>query len=84
MRRWAAAAGVAAAALLAACGSEAAPQESETSPAGSTGHGSYAQCLQAHDVAAPPGPVSAPPSGVDEQAWREAMASCASLAPGPA
>lgn len=83
MRRWVVAAGVAAAGLLAACGAEAAPLELEISPPEPSGHGSYAQCLDDHGVAAPLGPVSAPPPGVDERAWHEAMASCASRAPGP-
>lgn len=76
----------AAAALLTACGSSE-PETSEPGGSGSetpTGHGSYAQCLSEHGVAAPPGPVVGTPPGVDPQAWQQAMDACATLAPGPA
>ncbi|MGV0851922.1 hypothetical protein [Mycolicibacterium phlei] len=80
----------AAAALLAGCASQ--PSEpspetpSQTPPQTSEApahHGSLAQCLTDHGVPAAPGPAG-PPPGVDPGAWQEAMAACASFAPGPA
>lgn len=77
------AAGLAAAAVLAGCASEPPEQPGTTSDA-PAGHGSLADCLSDHGVPAAPGPGGGPPSGVDPGAWREAMQSCASFAPGPA
>ena len=58
-----------------------APPAPSVSP--SVGHGSLAYCLGQHGMPASPGPVSAPPAGVDPAAWEAAMHSCSSLAPGP-
>jgi hypothetical protein len=52
-------------------------------------HGSYAGCLAEHGVEQPPalgpapGPV-APPDGVDDSTWEQAVQDCADFAPGPA
>ncbi|WP_101951919.1 hypothetical protein [Mycobacterium sp. 3519A] len=84
MRALALAAGVAAAALLAACSSNSpAPQQSSTSVA-PAGHGSLAHCLSEHGVPAAPGPAAGPPPGVDQNTWHQAMQACSSFAPGPA
>lgn len=74
------AAGLAAAAILAGCGSEPLAEQPTTT---SAGHGSLAQCLTDHGVPAAPGPAG-PPAGVDPGTWNDAMRACATHAPGPA
>ena len=74
------AAGLVAAGLVSACGSEApAPTSTQPTPQ----HGAYAQCLVEHGVPTPPAGPAAPP-GVDEQTWAKAQQACAGQAPGPA
>ncbi|TDY06357.1 hypothetical protein [Mycolicibacterium litorale] len=73
---------LAAAGMLAACAAEDSPSEPDTSSS-PNGHGSYADCLNAHGVPATPGPNTGPPAGVDRAAWDQALKECASLAPGP-
>lgn len=80
MRRTLLLAGLVTAGLLTACGS---PTEPAESPAATTGHGAYAECLAEHGISTPAaGPVA--PSGVDPQTWAEAQQACADKAPGPA
>ncbi|ULE35285.1 hypothetical protein [Mycobacterium sp. IDR2000157661] len=80
---------IAAAAILAGCASEPpgdqppSPTTDVTSEAPS-GHGSLAQCLDEQGVPSAPGPGGGPPAGVAPDAWRQAMAACSALAPGPA
>lgn len=75
----------AAAVLLAACSTETPPAEqSPTSIAPSSGHGTLAHCLSEHGVPSAPGPAVGPPPGVDPATWQQAMQACSSLAPGPA
>jgi hypothetical protein len=71
-------------ALLAGCSSESAPSPEPSTSQAPSGHGTFAECLSAHDVAAPPGPVAGPPPGVDAAKWKTAMDDCSTLAPGPA
>lgn len=79
------AAGVAAAGILAGCSSNPPADQKPTSTSDTpTGHGSLAHCLSEHGVPAAPGPAAGPPPGVPEQTWKDAMAACSSLAPGPA
>jgi len=80
------AAALTAAGLLAGCSSTADEPagDTETTTPTPTTHGSLAACLTEHGVPAAPGPGGGPPPGVDETAWRDAMAACSSLAPGPA
>lgn len=75
-------AALAAAGLLAACGTES-PSEPDTPSSNQDGHGTYAECLNEHGVPATPGPNTGPPAGVDRAAWDQALQACASLAPGP-
>ncbi|WP_319449602.1 MULTISPECIES: hypothetical protein [unclassified Mycobacterium] len=74
-------AGLAAAGLLSACGSEQVPAPTSTQP--TSQHGAYAQCLAEHGVPTPPAGPAAPP-GVDEQTWAKAQQACADQTPGPA
>jgi hypothetical protein len=72
----------AAAVIIAGCSSNDTPPEQSSTQAPS-GHGAYANCFHEHGISAPPGPVSGPPPGVDQDTWHKATQSCASLAPGP-
>ncbi|EKF22229.1 putative lipoprotein [Mycolicibacterium hassiacum DSM 44199] len=82
--RWASAGALAlAVALLSGCGSTPEPTPQPSDEPTPTQHGSYAQCLREHGVPAPAGPVTGPPPGVAPETWKQAMADCASLAPGP-
>lgn len=74
-------AALAAAATLAACSTDSAPQPAPTSTPPE--HGSFAHCLTEHGVPAAPGPVAGPPQGVDPGTWQKAMTACSDLAPGP-
>jgi hypothetical protein len=47
-----------------------------------TRHGAFGECLRQHGVTAPP-PGPAPPPGVDQTTWDNAMQACGSLAPAP-
>ena len=78
------AAGVTAAGILAGCSSNPPAEQSTPQESVPAGHGSLAQCLDAHGVPVAPGPAAGPPPGVPEQKWQDAMTACASLAPGPA
>jgi hypothetical protein len=74
-------AGLAAAAILSACGSSDSP--APTTGTETTGHhGGYAECLAEHGVTTPPMGPGAPP-GVDADTWGKASAACADKAPGP-
>lgn len=86
MRRLALTAVLAAAVIVAGCSSNEAPSKESSStqtPASTSGHGAYANCLHEHGVSAPPGPIAGPPPGTDEATWKKAEQACASLAPGP-
>jgi len=76
--------------FLAACSSNAAPEDpARTDPASTqptASHGSLAECLKDHGVDESSGPaaVLGPPAGVDPATWEAAMKACSTLAPGPA
>ena len=75
---------IAAALLIAGCGSKSAPSQPEsTAPAA---HGSLAECLHSHGVPASAGPAVTlgRPDGVDQATWDKAMQECSKLGPGPA
>ena len=78
-----------AAALLAGCSANTAPEPEQPAgpePSPPSAHGGFADCLTKQGVrdAGGPAAVLGPPPGVDQATWERALRACSSLAPGPA
>lgn len=72
--------------LLTACSSHETERDTAPSKPPPPTHGMFSECLRSHGIVdSPAGPgLTGPPTGIDPEAWDQAMTACSKLAPGPA